>query len=472
MNNRSDNMPAAPKPILMTLEVKKSVAIILIGNFLEFFDLLLAVHMTLVLTQLFLPPNSSHTPLLVTFTFCSSFCIRPIAAFFWGYVGDAIGRVPVLVTTTFLMSISCVLIPNIPTYAEWGMTSAVLFLLMRLVQGFASGGECIAADVFITETVPKPAVYFCSALVEATCSLGGLVACGIGVICLKLSPEHGWKIPFYIGSGVAVLGTIARKTLKETPEFIKTLQANESRRKFFDIYSNIKIKNTNILALFAMYLFPAVAFYFALCFVPSLLVNEYGYDPSAAMLQTLVVLTSTMCLEVTYGLLGLKYNPFTILKTKLYLLIGILPIVTALFVFAKSPLTLFFIQITINGLGQGLTPATPIINRSFPVVGRYTYLLFIWAISHSIAYLLTGYVCEAITNFHVLCGLLFITALISLAGVYLFNPEKLVKNPEVAHSPSTDSFLIGGDSENDPNVVLFEKQKNRLLKSWMKKNIT
>jgi hypothetical protein len=201
------------------------------------------------------------------------------------------------------------------------------------------------------------------------------------------------------------------------------------------------------------------------------LVNEYGYDPSAAMLQTVVVLTSTMCLEVIYGLLGLKYNPFSILKTKLYLLIGLLPIVTALFVFAKSPLTLFFIQITINGLGQGLTPATPIINRSFPVVGRYTYLLFIWAISHSIAYLLTGYVCEAITNFHVLCGLLFLTALVSLAGVYLFNPEKLIKNSEADHSPLTDSFPIGSPYEHDPNVVLFEKQKNRLLKSWMKKNI-
>ena len=127
--------------------------------------------------------------------FCSSFCIRPLAALFWGYVGDTIGRVPVLISTTFLMSISCLIIPNIPPYAEWGALSAVLFLSMRLVQGFASGGECIAADVFITEIVPKPKVYFYSALVEATCSLGGLVACGVGALCIFLSPENG-KYPF------------------------------------------------------------------------------------------------------------------------------------------------------------------------------------------------------------------------------------------------------------------------------------
>ena len=224
---------------------------------------MLAVHLTLVLTKIFLPVESVIAPLLTTFTFCSAFCIRPLAALFWGYIGDNIGRVPVLIATTFLMSISCILIPNIPPYAEWGTLSAVLFLSLRLVQGFASGGECIAADVFITETVPKPMVYFCSALVEATCSLGGLVACGIGALCLYLSPEEGWKLPFYIGSGVAVLGTIARKTLKETPEFLKTLHNRTQRKKVKEHYSSINFNNKNIPALFAMYFFPAVAFYFS-----------------------------------------------------------------------------------------------------------------------------------------------------------------------------------------------------------------
>ncbi len=460
----------------MPAEIKKSVAIILIGNFLEFFDLLLAVHMTLVLTKVFLPPDSSFTPLMSTFTFCSSFCIRPLAAFFWGYIGDSIGRVPVLISTTFLMSISCILIPNIPPYAEWGMASAILFLLMRLVQGFASGGECIAADVFISETVAKPKVYFCSALVEATCSLGGLVACGLGVICLKFSPENGWKIPFYIGSGVAVLGTIARKTLKETPEFVKTLQKNAERRKLRDIYSTISLKNKNVLSLFCMYLFPAVAFYFTLAFIPSMLESEFGLSTDRVMMQTTVVLIITMCAEIFYGYLGLKFHPFKILKTKLYTLMALLPFLSVIFVGYRNPITLFFVQSAVSFLGQGLTPATPIINRSFPIASRYTYLLVIWAVSHSMLYLLTGYVCEAITNFHILSLMLFICAGISLTGSIMFNPDqKSVLDPNEEVEGNDGQKKNQGSAKyksRNQDLDFYEKDKKILIKSWLKKNLT
>lgn len=441
-------------------EIKKSLAVILIGNFLEFFDLLLAVHMTLVLTKVFLPPDSSITPLLATFTFCSSFCIRPIAALFWGYIGDSVGRVPVLISTTFLMSISCILIPNIPSYAEWGSLSTILFLFLRLVQGFASGGECIAADVFIAETVPKPMVYFCSALVEATASFGGLMACGIGMICLTLSPENGWKIPFYIGSAIAVLGTIARKILKETPEFLKTLQNNAKRRTVTDVFSTLQFKNRNLISLFLMYLFPSVAFFFSLAFIPSLLEREFGIPTNMIMLQTTLVLAITMGAEVFYGYLGLKFHPFKILKMKLYILMAVLPFVCLGFLQYRTPLTLFFVQVAVNTLGQGLTPAYPIITKTFPVVGRYTSLLIFWAISHSMFYLFTGYVCESINNFYIISALLFMCVVISLIGVFLFRQEEAV-----------DKYSGDQDPNNAKgNYNFYEKDKKVILETWIRKN--
>lgn len=404
-------------------QVRKSVAIVLIGNFLDFFDLMLAVHLTLVLSKIFLPVNSALKPYLIMFTFCSSFCIRPLAAVFWGYVGDTIGRVPVLISTAFLMSITCVLIPHIPSYEEWGMSAAVLFLSLRLLQGFASGGECIAADVFITETVPRPKVYFCSALVEATCSLGGLVACGIGALCMSFSPHDGWKIPFYIGSAVAVLGTMARKTLKESSEFLEAAHVNSNKNKIKELYSSLNFKNRNILSLFALYLFPAVAFYFSLAYIPSLLETKFHMSPNRIMAQTTLVLFITMCAEITYGILGLKFNPFNIIKVKLFSLLAIIPMLMLSLNKLENPLGLFLIQVIIIVLGQGLTPASPLINKSFPTFGRYTSLLLIWAFSHSLIYLFTAYVCEKITNFHSLCHLLFIAALISLIGLYSFVPK-------------------------------------------------
>ena len=439
---------------------------------------MLAVHLTLVLTKIFLPVESVIAPLLTTFTFCSAFCIRPLAALFWGYIGDNIGRVPVLIATTFLMSISCILIPNIPPYAEWGTLSAVLFLSLRLVQGFASGGECIAADVFITETVPKPMVYFCSALVEATCSLGGLVACGIGALCLYLSPEEGWKLPFYIGSGVAVLGTIARKTLKETPEFLKTLHNRTQRKKVKEHYSSINFNNKNIPALFAMYFFPAVAFYFSLAYIPSVLMNQYGMEPNVVMAQTTCVLFIVMCSEIIYGLCGLKIHPFKILKFKLIALLAILPILAFTFSGVQNYWALSIIQVVVNCLGQGLTPATPIINKSFPIAGRYTNLLFIWAISHSLMYLLTGYVCDQITSFPLLCFVLFVAVVISFIGAHAFEYENVKKTKsdvpaceDASANESNQSRVLINTKIEDANRedLAQNKEKDKLLKKWADK---
>ncbi len=450
-------------------EVKKSVAIVLMGNFLDFFDLMLAVHLTVILTKIFIPSNSSLTPLLVAFTFCSSFCIRPFAAIFWGYIGDTIGRVPVLISTTFLMSISCILIPNIPSYAEWGTLSAVLFLSLRLVQGFASGGECIAADVFITETVPKPKVYFCSALVESTCSFGGLAACGVGAICVFLSPENGWKIPFYIGSGVAVLGTIARRTLKEAPEFVRALEKRAPKRKFLDLYLSLDFKNRNIPALFALYLFPAMAFYFSLAFLPSVLSNQLGISADRIMAQTTLVLFIVMCAEVGYGLLGLKFHPFNILKFKLFSLLALMPVMAVTINGFTSAMTIFVIQVVVLCLGQGLSPATPLINKSFPIFGRYTYLLLIWAVSHSLIYLITAYICDHIASFQGICLLLFVAALISLGGVYAFVPKDKMLAVRLSQNPSGGIPLEEIMEEEAKYEILEQKEKEQFIQEWLKK---
>jgi MHS family proline/betaine transporter-like MFS transporter len=450
-------------------DVKKSVAIVLMGNFLDFFDLMLAVHLTVILTKIFIPGDSSLTPLLTVFTFCSSFCIRPLAAIFWGYIGDTIGRVPVLISTTFLMSISCILIPNVPSYAEWGITSAILFLSLRLVQGFASGGECIAADVFITETVPKPKVYFCSALVEATCSFGGLAACGVGAICVFISPENGWKLPFYIGSGVAVLGTIARKTLKEAPEFVKTLQKKTKKKKFLDLYLSLDFRNRNILSLFALYLFPAMAFYFSLAFLPSVLANQLGISADRVMAQTTLVLFLVMCAEVGYGWLGLKFHPFKILKFKLFSLLLLMPVLAVCIDGLTSSLSIFVIQVVVLCLGQGLSPASPLINKSFPIFGRYTNLLFIWAVSHSLVYLMTAYICDQITSFQGICFLLFGAASISLLGLYTFVPKDKMLAVKLSEDSSESIPWEEIVEEEKQYEALEQKEKEIFIRKWLKK---
>jgi hypothetical protein len=119
-------------------------------------------------------------------------------------------------------------------------------------------------------------------------------------------------------------------------------------------------------------------------------------------------------------------------------------------------------------LGQGLSPATPLINKSFPILGRYTYLLLTWAISHSIVYLITAYVCDHITSFQGICLMLFIAALISLGGLYAFVPKDKMLKVKLSQD-STDNIpwkeII---EEEEKYEILEQKEKELFIKKWFK----
>ena len=142
-----------PKPI--PLEEKKALGIVLTGNFLEYFDLMLFSHLAFVVAPYFMPKTDPLVAkLLAILTFSSSFVIRPFAALFWGYIGDNFGRVVVLSYTTLIMAVTCFLIPNIPPYAEIGIYSTILIIGCRVLQGFSSAGEAKGAEIFVAEIVP------------------------------------------------------------------------------------------------------------------------------------------------------------------------------------------------------------------------------------------------------------------------------------------------------------------------------
>ncbi len=128
---------------------KKAIGIVVTGNFLEYFDLMLFTHLAFVVTPYFTPKSDPTVAKLLTIlAFSSSFVIRPFAAYFWGYIGDNFGRVVVLSYTTLIMGITCFIIPNIPSFEEIGIYSTIFILSARAIQGFSSAGEAKGAEVF------------------------------------------------------------------------------------------------------------------------------------------------------------------------------------------------------------------------------------------------------------------------------------------------------------------------------------
>ena len=135
---------------------KEAIGLLSIGTFLEYFDLMLYVHMAVLLNELFFPKTDPFTAsLLSAFAFCSTYLLRPFGALIFGYIGDNIGRKATVIITTLLMAFSCFTMAILPTYAQIGITAAWIVTICRIIQGMSSMGEFIGAQLYLTE-ITKP----------------------------------------------------------------------------------------------------------------------------------------------------------------------------------------------------------------------------------------------------------------------------------------------------------------------------
>jgi len=90
-------------------EQREAIGLLQMGTFLEYFDLMLYIHMAVLLNDLFFPKTDPHTAALLTaFSFCSIYVLRPLGALLFGYIGDNIGRKTTVIITTTIMSLSCI----------------------------------------------------------------------------------------------------------------------------------------------------------------------------------------------------------------------------------------------------------------------------------------------------------------------------------------------------------------------------
>src|SRR6201991_4667543 len=113
-----------------------------IGNTVEWFDFAIYGFLATYIAEKFFPSGDETAALLNTFAiFAAAFFMRPLGGFFFGPLGDRIGRQRVLALVILLMSGATVAIGLLPTYASIGVAAPLLLFFLRCLQGFSAGGE-------------------------------------------------------------------------------------------------------------------------------------------------------------------------------------------------------------------------------------------------------------------------------------------------------------------------------------------
>jgi MHS family proline/betaine transporter-like MFS transporter len=223
--------PAASQSRRRVLNVSAAV----IGNTLEWFDILVYAAFVGPISATFFPGDHTRATLIALGAFGTSFVVRPLGALFSGWIADRSGRRQALAIVSIMMFVGTGIIAMLPGYVQIGIAAPILLLFARLIQGFAAGGEFGSATAYLAEQSQRRRGFYAS-WQFASQGLGVLIAALFGAAISALLPEHeitawAWRIPFFFGMLVGPAAYVIRYHADESPEFLKSREAVEADRR-------------------------------------------------------------------------------------------------------------------------------------------------------------------------------------------------------------------------------------------------
>jgi MFS family permease len=203
------------------------------GSALEYYDFFIyAQAAALVFPAVFFPQDNPAVGVVASLaTFGVGYVARPLGAFVLGHWGDKHGRKNVLVLCMLMMGISTFLVALLPTYDSVGVLAPTLLVVLRLIQGFAVGGEISGASAMIVEHAPFGRRGFYASFTLQGVQAGQIIAAAVFLPMSALLPEEafqswGWRVPFLLSAVVVLAGYIIRRRVDETPAFREEQEQN------------------------------------------------------------------------------------------------------------------------------------------------------------------------------------------------------------------------------------------------------
>lgn len=405
----------------LSSEQKKAIGLLSIGTFLEYFDLMLYIHMAVLLNELFFPKTDPFTAsLLSAFAFCSSYLLRPFGALIFGFIGDFIGRKSVIVITTITMAITCTTIAVLPTYAQIGITASWVITICRMVQGMAASAESRGAEIYITESVKPPLQYPLVAIITVFSAVGTSLALGVSSIFTNVNifgtESHYWRVAFFLGAIIGLVGGVARTSLREASDFAnkkKMLKMKFADNKIDwdknylkDTFDNEKAFLTS-LAYFIICCARPPCFYFIYIYCSDILKHDFGLSAGEVISHNFWVSIVDMGGLLFLAYISSKIYPLTILKVKLFLFFACIIFFPAAMHTYPSQMTVFVFQCLASLFVFDDVPASPVFFTHFPIIKRFTYTSLLSSLAKLMTY--------AITSF----GLVYSTKYFEYYGIFL-----------------------------------------------------
>jgi MFS transporter, MHS family, proline/betaine transporter len=304
------------------------ISAVTFGNILEWYQAYSYVYLSPILGNIFFNFHSPASNLFMAFiVFGIGFITRPLGGILFGRWGDLIGRKNAFIWSILLMTAPTFLMGFLPTYAKWGIWSPISLIMLRFLQSIPESGESPGTFCFLYENADQNNQKFMTSWGAFGNQIGAIIGVFEALVLDRhMSPEFlvswGWRISFWSGAAIGLLGFILRKTLDETPVFkeIKTHHKTDTET-VIEVIKNHKHK---IILGTAYGVVNASTFYLIATYLPTYFDETLGLSKNANALISLSILVITTILLPFFGTLANKFKVRTLMIWSTVSLIALL----------------------------------------------------------------------------------------------------------------------------------------------------
>jgi MFS family permease len=220
-----------PAPGLRTV-VTASAA----GTAFEWYDFFVFGSLTTIIARhFFADAGETVAYIMALLTFGLGFVVRPLGALVFGWFGDRTGRKKTFLVTITLMGLATVAIGLLPDYGQIGLAAPILLLVMRMLQGFALGGEYGGAAIYVAEHSPPRKRGLLTGWIQTTAAMGLIGALTVilvtrQIVGVEAFDAWGWRIPFLLSALLLAVSLWIRMRLNESPVYQRMEAEGGARR--------------------------------------------------------------------------------------------------------------------------------------------------------------------------------------------------------------------------------------------------
>lgn len=356
-----------PQPITDRATLRRAIAASALGNATEWFDYgIYAYGVTYISAALF-PGDVDDAVLFALATFAISFLVRPLGGLFWGPLGDRLGRKAVLAFTILLMSGATLCVGLIPDHASIGLWAPALLIVLRMVQGFSTGGEYGGAATFMAEYAPDDRRGFYGSFLEfgtlAGFSFGAVLMLGFSLLLGDDAMyAWGWRVPFLVAAPLGLVGMYLRSRMEDTPIFREEEKIGD-RGDTLPLLAMMKSHWRPMLVVGGLVVALNVVNYTLLSYMPTYLQRRIGLSADEALIVPIIGMMFMMALLPFAGALSDRVGRRAMWRVSL---VGLLVAVVPLYLLMATGLAGAIVGFALLGLLY--VPQLATISATFPAL--------------------------------------------------------------------------------------------------------